>query len=343
MGQSATYNKTILYGAGFIVSLLGFLFVMILFWPQIQNERIIKYRINKGKVLKNISQDLVGNGILENEQTFLMAVKLLGYEKDIQAGVFQLRDTSTNLAIINQLVNGTPDMKKIMIPEGTRLKTIAQVMAKNLGFSESDFLKLSVNKRFIEKMGINSESLEGYLLPDTYLFFDGDSPETVIKTMVKEYQSFWTPSMRLRLKEMQMSEPEIVTLASIIEGEALYNKERPVISGVYHNRLNINMKLQADPTIQYIISDGPRRLLNRDLRIKSPYNTYLNKGLPPGPINSPGRESLEAALFPEENDYLFFVAKGDGTHTFTRNEKEHLKAKRAFQKIRREARRKNKI
>ena len=343
MGQSATYNKNILYGAGFITSLLGVFIVMILFWPQIQNDRIIKYRINKGKVLKNISQELVGNGILKNEQTFLMAVKILGYEKDIQAGVFQLRDTSTNLAIINQLVNGTPDMKRIMIPEGSHLKAIAQVMARNLGFSENDFIKLSVNKRFIEKIGITSESLEGYLLPDTYLFFDGDSPETVIKTMVKEYKSFWTPTMRLRLKEMQMSEREIVTLASIIEGEAIYDKERPIISGVYHNRLNIDMKLQADPTIQYIIPDGPRRLLNRDLKIKSPYNTYLNKGLPPGPINSPGRESLEAALFPEDNDYLFFVAKGDGTHTFTRNEKEHIKAKKAFQKIRRDVRKKNKI
>ncbi|MBL7014237.1 MAG: endolytic transglycosylase MltG [Candidatus Marinimicrobia bacterium] len=316
---------------------------MILFWPQIQNGNIIKYKINKGKVLKNISHDLVEKGILENEQTFLLAVKLLGYEKDIQAGVFQLRDTSNNLAIINQLVNGTPDMMRIMIPEGTHLKGIAQVMAKKLGFTENEFLKLSVNKRFIEKLGINSESLEGYLLPDTYLFFDGDSPETVIKTMVKEYHSFWTQKMKNRLNDIQMSERDIVTLASIIEGEAIYNKERPVISGVYHNRLNIGMKLQADPTIQYIISDGPRRLLNRDLKIKSPYNTYLNKGLPPGPINSPGRESLEAALFPDEHNYLFFVAKGDGLHTFTINEKEHLKAKRAFQKIRREARRKKKI
>ena len=127
---------------------------------------------------------------------------------------------------------------------------------------------------------------------------------------------------------------QILTLASIIEGEAIYDSERPIISAVYHNRLKRGMKLQADPTVQYIIKDGPRRLLNKDLRIKSPYNTYLYEGLPPGPINSPGFKSLNAALYPDENDYLYFVAKGDGYHTFSKNEKEHERAKRAFQRVR---------
>ena len=127
-----------------------------------------------------------------------------------------------------------------------------------------------------------------------------------------------------------------------IEGEAIFNNERPKISAVYHNRLNINMKLQADPTIQFIINEPPRRLLNKDLKINSPYNTYLNKGLPPGPINSPGKHSLLAALFPEQNDFLFFVARGDGYHTFSTNKRDHDKAKRKFQKIRRKLKRKSK-
>ena len=137
-----------------------------------------------------------------------------------------------------------------------------------------------------------------------------------------------------------MTKHDIVTLASIIEGEAIYNSERAKISAVYHNRLNIGMRLQADPTIQYIIPDSPRRLLNRDLRIRSPYNTYLNEGLPPGPINSPGRKSLYAALYPNDNEYLYFVAKGDGYHTFSKNERDHEKAKKNFQKIRRKVQRK---
>jgi UPF0755 protein len=138
------------------------------------------------------------------------------------------------------------------------------------------------------------------------------------------------------MKELGMDEKEIITLASIIEGEAIYDRERPVISGVYHNRLNIGMRLQADPTIQYIIEGSPRRLLNKDLKIKSPYNTYLNEGLPPGPINNPGIESIKAALYPVETDYLYFVAKGDGYHTFSRTKEEHNIAKRKFQKIRRQ-------
>ena len=134
-----------------------------------------------------------------------------------------------------------------------------------------------------------------------------------------------------------------MTLASIIEGEAIYDSERAKISAVYHNRLNIGMRLQADPTIQYIIPDSPRRLLNKDLKIKSPYNTYLNWGLPPGPINSPGKNSILAALYPEKNDFLYFVATGDGYHTFTTNEKDHNKAKRKLQKLRRALKKKEKI
>jgi UPF0755 protein len=143
-----------------------------------------------------------------------------------------------------------------------------------------------------------------------------------------------TDSLRDRAQVLGMNEIEVITLASIIEGEALYDKERPIIAGVYHNRLQKGMKLQADPTIQYIIDDGPRRLLKKDLMIESPYNTYLNKGLPPGPINNPGKKSILAALFPLKNDYLFFVARGDGYHTFTKTEQEHNQAKRKFNKMR---------
>ena len=159
--------------------------------------------------------------------------------------------------------------------------------------------------------------------------------------LIRQHKLFWNKTYEIRARQINLSKHDIVTLASIIEGEAIYNSERPKISAVYHNRLNINMKLQADPTIQYIINEPPRRLLNKDLRIQSPYNTYLNKGLPPGPINSPGKHSLLAALFPEENDFLFFVAKGDGYHTFSTNKRDHDRAKRKFQKIRQKIKRKS--
>jgi UPF0755 protein len=155
--------------------------------------------------------------------------------------------------------------------------------------------------------------------------------------MIEHYQSQITTDLRKRMAELGMAEKEVLTLASIIEGEAIYNRERPIISGVYHDRLNMGMRLQADPTIQFIVEGAPRRLLNKDLKIKSPYNTYMNEGLPPGPINNPGIESIRAALYPAETDFLYFVAKGDGYHTFSTTEKQHNKAKRNFQKIRRNA------
>ena len=181
--------------------------------------------------------------------------------------------------------------------------------------------------------------MEGYLYPDTYYFFEGENVKSVIKRLVKEYKYFWTDSNITKASSISLTQHQILTLASIIEGEAIYDSERPIISAVYHNRLKRGMRLQADPTVQYIIKDGPRRLLNKDLRIKSPYNTYLYEGLPPGPINSPGFQSLSAALYPDENDYLYFVAKGDGYHTFSKNEKEHERAKRAFQRVRKKVKR----
>ena len=194
---------------------------------------------------------------------------------------------------------------------------------------------LCKDSNFIKSNDINESSLEGYLFPDTYFFYVGEKPKSILKHLIKMNKSFWTKNHLLQSKKLNLSKHQVLTLASIIEGEAIYDSERAKISAVYHNRLNIGMRLQADPTIQYIIPDSPRRLLNKDLKIKSPYNTYLNWGLPPGPINSPGKNSILAALYPEHNDFLYFVATGDGYHTFTTNEKDHNKAKRKLQKLRR--------
>jgi UPF0755 protein len=244
-----------------------------------------------------------------------------------------------NNNIIDQLVNGNPERKKITLLEGWTIKQILGHLSKEMGFNYNNVYSLINNANFITSFGIEAENLEGYLYPDTYYFFEGENEESVIKRLIAEYKYFWTDPNIAKAKSINFTQHQILTLASIIEGEAIFDSERPIISAVYHNRLNKGMKLQADPTVQYIIKDGPRRLLNKDLRIKSPYNTYLYRGLPPGPINSPGFKSLNAALYPQENDYLYFVAKGDGYHTFSKNEKEHERAKRAFQRIRRKVKR----
>ena len=311
----------------------------IYYWPQNNIRKNVKVSINQGESLSVISKKLENKGVITNKKVFELITKIKGLDKSIPIGTFNLKNTNINKDIIEYLVFGVPERKKITILEGWNSKQISNYLSKELNLDYFNFLNALNDKNFISSINIKSESLEGYLYPDTYYFYDGVDKEYVINRLVKEYRSFWNDSNISKANSMNFTQHEVLTLASIIEGEAIYDSERPTISAVYHNRLKIGMKLQADPTVQYIIKDGPRRLLNKDLRIKSPYNTYLHQGLPPGPINSPGYMSLHAALYPGKNDYLYFVAKGDGYHTFSKNEKEHEKAKRAFQRVRRKVKR----
>ena len=319
------------------LSCLLIFYGVLLLWPQGNPYDFVKVTIPKGASLNEVGITLKNNNIIHNKQSFQLAVKILGYEKDIPAGRFRIEKASTNYAIIDQLVNGKQLTKKVTIREGWTISMIAKELDEKLGIKTHFFEDEARNKNLLDKWGIQADSFEGYLFPNTYQFNENESPYDIINVMVQEYKRNLSDEMLIQMNQIKMSEQEVLTLASIIEGEAIYDKERAIISGVYHNRLKKGMRLQADPTIQYILEDGPRRLLNRDLKIVSPYNTYLNKGLPPGPINNPGIESIKAALFPTESDYLYFVARGDGYHTFSKTEKQHNKAKRDFQKVRRNA------
>ena len=319
------------------LSCLLIFYGVLLLWPQGNPYDFVKVTIPKGASLNEVGITLKNNNIIHNKQSFQLAVKILGYEKDIPAGRFRIEKASTNYAIIDQLVNGKQLTKKVTIREGWTISMIAKELDEKLGIKTHFFEDATHNKNLLDKWGIQAKSFEGYLFPNTYQFNENELPSDIINVMVQEYKRNLSDEMLVQMNQIKMSEQEVLTLASIIEGEAIYDKERAIISGVYHNRLKKGMRLQADPTIQYILEDGPRRLLNRDLKIVSPYNTYLNKGLPPGPINNPGIESIKAAIFPTESDYLYFVARGDGYHTFSKTEKQHNKAKRDFQKVRRNA------
>jgi len=309
------------------------------YWPQTNIDSMEKVRIDQGTTLSNISDKLNKRGLVSNKWVFKFLIKIKGLEKSMQAGTFRLSNVHTNNEVINNIVFGSPDRKKITFLEGWNMNQVARHLSKELDFNYSEVIKLLSDEDLIRDLQINSNTLEGYLFPETYYFFEGVDKTSVIKRLVKEHKKFWNNANLSKADSLGFTPYEIITLASIIEGEAIYDSERSIISAVYHNRIKIGMKLQADPTVQYIIDDGPRRLLNKDLRIKSPYNTYIYQGLPPGPINSPGKQSLIAALSPQDNDYLYFVAKGDGYHTFSRNEKEHERAKRAFQRVRKKVKR----
>ena len=333
-------QKSIIVYLIFSVSIIIATFlVTVFYWPQNNMNKEIKITINHGESLSVISKKLLKKGVITNENIFEVATKIRGLDTSIPVGTFLMQNVKVNHNIINHLVFGNPERKKVTLLEGWNIKQTSNHLSKEMGFDYNTIVEIINNTSFINSLGIKSQSLEGYLYPDTYYFFEGENVNSVIKRLVKEYKYFWTDSNITKASSISLTQHQILTLASIIEGEAIYDSERPIISAVYHNRLKRGMKLQADPTVQYIIKDGPRRLLIKDLRIKSPYNTYLYEGLPPGPINSPGFKSLSAALYPDKNDYLYFVAKGDGYHTFSKNEKEHERAKRAFQRVRKKVKR----
>ncbi len=306
-----------------------------------QNEILVN--IPKGVPFKKISKILKNHNLIHSEYGFLLAARYLNVEGSIHSGKFRIRTGLNCLDLAKYLSNATPVNEKVTIIEGLTSAQIVKVITDKIPIDEEKFLSLINDSAYTKKSGYNLTSLEGLLFPDTYFFPESITEEKIITIMLSEFKKVFTDSMRDRMDNtLKMNLREIVTLASIIQGEAQMTEEMNKISSVYHNRLKRRIPLQADPTIQFIIPDGPRRLLYKDLKIKSPYNTYLHRGIPPGPINNPGKAALVAAVYPSETDYLYFVAKGDGSHVFSKTQREHLKAKRAFDKVRREvARRKN--
>jgi len=334
MNAIESKNQTLLYCVVTFFLITLTVFLVIIFWPQAGSENIKKISIESGVSLTQLANQMKEENLISNAYMFLSAVKIMGKSRDIPVGTFSLQNASNNYFVIQQLLYSSPILKKTTFIEGWNLNNFIDHITKELLIPGQQIDSLLNNTDFLISYGINSDNAEGYLFPDTYFFSENPSAKNVIEILLKEGQSFWTPSKLLRAKKLGFTKHEVITLASIIEGEAVHDQERAIISAVYHNRLKKNMKLQADPTVQYIIDDNPRRLLNKDLKIDSPYNTYMYHGLPPGPINSPGEKSLNAALYPEKNNYLFFVATGNGYHTFTKNERQHNIAKRKLQKLR---------
>lgn len=313
--------------------------IVLFHWPQNSTDDTIKVTIPQGATLTQISEILSQNDIVSNQQIFLLSTRLMGYSNKIPAGIFALQNANNNRQIVKQLIENNQSMIRVTLLEGWTINEVAKALSEKLELSKEIISSLCYDPQYIEELGFSVSSLEGYLFPDTYLFLEIEKdPKVIISQIITEFSENFTENMTQRAEEIGYTVNEILTMASIIEGEAIFDSEREIISAVYHNRLERRMLLQADPTVQYIISDGPRRLSLDDLKIDSPYNTYIYQGLPPGPICNPSMASIMAALYPDENDYLFFVARGDGYHTFTRTIDEHNRAKREFQKVRRMAR-----
>jgi UPF0755 protein len=262
--------------------------------------------------------------------------RLKGVHGKIQAGEYQFEGPASTLAILERLTRGDVFLHQITLPEGWTLRQVAERLATEGLIDRFSFLQRAQDPDFvIELLGIHAPSLEGFLFPDTYLFQKGWGDERILRDLVDCFRRVFDQHLQERADELDWSLVEVVTLASLIEKETSLASERPLISGVFHKRLRLDMRLESDPTVVYGLDDFHGKLGKRDLATPHAYNTYRTRGLPPGRICNPGREALVAALFPAEEGYLYFVSKNDGSHHFSRTFREHLKAVAKYQKERR--------
>ena len=284
-----------------------------------------------GQNLSTIANYLNNTGIIKNPVKFKLLARIKGCDKKIKAGEYLLSSSMPPIKILETIASGKVRLYKITIPEGYNLKQVASIISKAKLGTKEDFLKAATDSSFACKQGINAETFEGYLFPETYYFPKNITPEKIITTMVERFRSIFNRKWEKRAKDLNLSIHQVVTLASIIEKETGVSFERPVISSVFHNRLKKRMRLESDPTVIYGLKNFDGNITRKHLATQTPYNTYTITGLPPGPIANPGSKALKAALYPADTDFLYFVSKKDRTHKFSMNIKDHNKAVKKYQ------------
>ncbi len=309
-----------------------------------QPEDSMILRVPTGATFKQVADSLHRYGALKSPQIFLLMGKITGKERLIRSGVFKVPLGLTEWQLLNYLQTVPPHQIKVTFPEGILSYRMAGIVQQHLGVDSSEFVSLVYDSAFAHTLAPEADNLEGFLLPETY-FFEWKTPaRQIIRRLVKNTLKIFEPdSVQARLQELGWTRQQLLTLASIIEGEVLVDSEAIYVSSLYHNRLRLGWPLQADPTIQFVVPGPPRRLLKKDLEIDSPYNTYKYRGLPPGPINNPGKNAILAALFPVKTKYLYMVAVGDGRHKFSRTLKEHNYWHKKFNQVRRKVRREKRL
>ncbi|RQV93418.1 endolytic transglycosylase MltG [bacterium] len=292
--------------------------------------------IPSGASITEIASIMYAEGLIEHPRLFTYAVRFLGADKKIQAGTIKITTGQSLVDLIGNLTRAKAVGVSVTLREGLTSWEIAEILQREVGIDSAAFMAITRDSSLMAEFAINAPSVEGYLYPDTYYLKASASPRVAAARMVSNFMIHLPEGIEDRLAELHMTLNEVVTLASIIEWEVLFYREARAVSSVYHNRLKRGMLLQADPTIGYALGKGPSRILYRELKVDSPYNTYLYPGLPPGAINNPGSRAIQAALNPLQSNYLYFVAQGDGTHAFTTSLSEHLAAKQKLDRVRRE-------
>lgn len=299
--------------------------------PFSDSEESVTVEILQGTGLNKTAQILEESGLIKSSLVFKSSAVLERLDKTIKAGEYEFKKNMTPSEILSILSEGKVKLYKIVIPEGYTVLQITDLIDASGVTTRKAFLEAATDKDFIKELGIKTDSIEGYLFPETYLFPKKTSPKKIIKTMTSGLFKIFTPEAIKRSRELKLTVHQIITLASIIEKETGSAGERPLISSVFHNRLRLGMRLETDPAVIYGINDFDGNITKKDLQTPGPYNTYLIPGLPPGPIACPGEASIKAALYPAETKYLYFVSKNDSTHFFSTNYRDHQNAVRLYQ------------
>ena len=303
-----------------LVSLIG---VFLVSSPS-SSEVVVSFDVPTGSNSRTIAKRLAAEKLIRSEHAFRWGVRHRGIGKRLRAGTYALRRNMSLSEILDEFEKGQVTLVSWTVPEGLTVLAIAALWEANGFGSATAFQEAAEAGGLLERYGIpEDKTVEGYLFPNTYKFAEGTTVEKVVEMMLGEFENRWIETFDNEARDLELTRHEILTLASIIEKEAQSASERPRISSVFHNRLKRNWRLQADPTVLYALGNPERLLTKADLSVDSPYNTYKYKGLPPGPIANPGIDSIIAALRPEQTDYLYFVAIGEGKHHFSKTLSEH--------------------
>jgi UPF0755 protein len=320
------------------------LYVLIqLLTPLPVGKKNIEIEIPKGATFRQAAEIFYKEGVIRNKNLFLFIGRISRIDRKIRAGYYSIYSSMNTFDLLKVLRMGQIIEYEVTVVEGDSLREIADKLSEKGIVDKEDFRDLSADKDFLSSYHITAPTFEGYLFPATYKIPKGMDPEDAIGMMINKMNEKYYGKLAQRAAEIGLSEREVLTLASIIEKEAVTDKERPLISAVYHNRLRKKMPLQADPTAIYGVKSSREKITAEDIRRKTAYNTYMIKGLPPGPIASPGMKSIMAALYPANVPYLYFVSNNDGTHHFSVTAEEHEKAVKLYRQKKLEEREESNI
>ncbi len=317
----------------FLVSVVRLCLVLVLLWylvclfsPPGDGTVVRDISFPPGSGIRKLADELKAGGVIRSSWHFVLLTRLRGQAHKLKAGEYCFNAGMRPAQILKKLSTGDVDYRKFSMPEGYSIYQAAELLEQKGLFEKDEFLKKCRDADLLSSLGLNHQSVEGYLYPSTYNLTRGSNEEQLITQMVSQFNKKYAELSKTIGEAAGMSRNEIVTLASVIEKEAVSPEEKPLISSVFHNRLRLGMPLQSDPTAVYGVRAYSGKVTKADILRPSPYNTYLNRGLPPGPIGNPGKDAIQAAMNPSRTDYIYFVARQDGTHQFSRTLDEHNRA-----------------